>query len=157
MLKRFATFFASIARESAGTSLIETAIILPTILMLLAGVSDLAMGFSAKLRTQQAAARTIEYATTAGLERLSVDELRNEAATAANVPSDQVTVLRWLECSGAKQAIFDSSCEAGQEIARYVSIRIADAYEPILGPLLPKNIAVDGSIEFVGFSSVRLQ
>jgi hypothetical protein len=148
---------ARLARDARGTSVIETAFIAPVILMLLAGVSDFAMGFSLKLRTQQAAARTIEYATTAGLERLSFSDLRNEAVLAADVPPNQVEVLRWLECNGSTQPLFDGGCQSGEEIGRYVAVRISNSYRPVLGPLLPSSIADEGAIAFVGYSTVRLQ
>ena len=150
-------FLSKLARDSRGTSVLETALVVPLVMMLLAGISDLAMGFSLKLRTQQAAARTVEFATTAGLERLSLDQLRKEAADAASVPAGQVTVTRWLECNGAKQSLFDGACETGQEMARYVSIQVDNTYEPVLGALLPESIADDGAITFIGFSTVRLQ
>jgi len=143
--------------DRGGASTIEAALILPLFLALLAGMSDFAMSFAVKLRTQQAAARTVEYATSAGLERLSFDDLRTEAATAAKVPTGQVTVVRWLECGGVRQTLFDGSCESGQEVARYVSIRIANSYEPVLKPFLPDTVARDGLMRFEGFSSVRLQ
>jgi hypothetical protein len=156
-ITRMKAFLGRLAGDRRATSTIEMALVLPSLVLLLAGMSDFAMGFSLKLHTQQAAARTIEYATSAGLEQLSFDDLRSEAAMAAHVPTDQVTVLRWLECNGARQTLFDGSCESGQEIARYVSIRISNSYEPVLGALLPESVVGDGTIGFVGFSTVRLQ
>ncbi len=104
-----------------GVSLVETALVLPIIMMLLAGLIDFAMAFSAKLNTQQAAARTMEYATSVGLERVTFEELRTEAAQAAKVPESQVEINRWLECNQARQSSFDGGCEEGQEIARHVN------------------------------------
>lgn len=157
MPRKLASFLGRLAHDRRGTSVVETALIAPVILMLLAGVSDFAMGFSLKLRTQQAAVRTIEYATTAGLERVSFSDLRNEAASAAKVPLAQVEVVRWLECNGTTQPLFDGGCESGQEIGRYVAVRISNSYRPVLGPLLPAAIAEQGAVAFSGYSTVRLQ
>jgi Flp pilus assembly protein TadG len=156
MRKNAGRFLTRIARDRRGVSIIETALIAPVIIMLLAGSVDLAMGFSFKLKTQQAAARSIEYATTRGLENLSEQQLQDEAAAAAKVPSNQVDVNIWLECDGvAPETGVD--CTDEQSLARYVSVRIENSYEPLLGPLLPASIAKGGAIEFFGFSSARLQ
>jgi hypothetical protein len=144
-------------RDARGASIVETAVFLPTLLMLMAGASDLAMGVSKKMKTQQAADRAMEYATVAGLEKLSTADIQAEAATAANVATSNVTVTKWLECDGTTQASFDLGCSEGQIIGRYVSIRISNSYTPILAPLLPASIARRGAITFQGFSSLRLQ
>jgi hypothetical protein len=130
---------------------------MPTLLMLMAGASDLGMGYHTKLQTQQAAARSIELATVGGIEKLSVSDIETEAASAAKVKADKVTVRRWLECNGVTQTLFESSCADGELAARYVSVRIQNSYSPILGPLLPVSLAPDGKIPFEGFSSLRLQ
>lgn len=146
-----------VRRDNAGVSLIETALVLPIIMMLLAGLVDFAMAFSAKLNTQQAAARTIEYATSVGLERLTFEDLRREAATAAKVPENQVVINRWLDCGQVRQSSFDGACDEGQDIARHVSVRISNSYRPTLGSFLPESVAPDGAMHFEGFSKVRLQ
>jgi len=148
---------AHLARDQRGSSVVETAIIMPTLLMLMSGASDLAMGFWTKLQTQQATARSIELANVGGLEKLSPDDLKAEAAAAAKVPAGNVTVQRWLECDGATQPLFEGTCAEGQVVGRYVSVRITNSYKPILGALLPAKVAPGGKIEFQGFSSLRLQ
>jgi Flp pilus assembly pilin Flp len=145
-----------ISRDPSGVSIIETALIAPVIILLLAGTVDLAMAFSLKLKTQQAAARSIEYATVGGLENLSTQQLQAEAATAAEVPSNKVNVNIWLECDGVAPET-GADCNDGESLARYVSVRIENSYEPLLGPLLPASIAERGAIGFFGFSSARLQ
>jgi hypothetical protein len=155
MLARSRNLILRLWRESHGTSIVEAALFLPILLMLMAGASDLALGVAAKMKTQQAADRAMEYATVGGLEKLSTTDIQSEAATAANVATANVTVTKWLECDGATQALFDAGCADGQIVGRYVSVRISNSYTPILAPLLPANIR--GAIAFQGFSSLRLQ
>lgn len=157
MFPRSLETLARLWRDTGGTSIVETAVFVPTLLMLMAGSSDMAMGLWTKMKTQQAADRAIEYATVAGLEKLSTDDIKSEAASAAGVATSNVTVAKWLECNGATQANFDSGCADGQIVGRYVSVRIRKSYQPILGPLLPARIAQGGAIAFQGFSSLRLQ
>jgi Flp pilus assembly protein TadG len=151
------TFLAALGRDEHGGSLVEAAIIMPTLLMLMSGASDFAMGYWTRMQTQQATARAVELASVGGLENLSVDDLKAEGAAAAKVPASSVTVIRWLECDGVTQSLFEGSCAEGQVVGRYVSVRIDNSYKPILGPLLPVKLAADGRIHFQGFSSLRLQ
>lgn len=156
-IRRCARIAGGIAQDSSGVSVLETAILAPTLLILLAGSCDLAMAFSVKLKTQQAAARAVEYATNTELDSVAASDLQTQAATAAGVPTNAVTVQRWLECNGVAQSSYDGSCNSGEEVARYVSVKVANSYKPIMGALLPTNARLRSLISFTGYSSVRLQ
>jgi len=138
----------------AGISSVETALVLPMLAVMVAGMSDVAMGVSAKLKLQQAAARTTEMATAAGVDSTAFDGLQGEAATSAGVPTANVTVDKWLECAGVRQANFDDSCSSGQQVARFVAISISSSYRPMF-PLL--GAANANGIALNGYSSVRVQ
>jgi len=151
------SFLHALGSDERGGSVVEAALVMPVLLVLMGGASDLAMGFWSKMQTQQATVSSVELANVGGLERLSVDDLKAEAAAAAKVPSDNVTIARWLECDGVTQTLFEGSCAEGQVVGRYVSVRIDNSYRPLLGRLLPVELASDGRIHFHGFSSLRLQ
>jgi hypothetical protein len=140
--------------DTSGISVIETAIVIPILAMLVAGISDVAMGFSAKLKFQQAAARSIEMATASGLNGAAFQTLQAEAATAAGVPQAQVTLDKWLECAGVRQISFDGACVSGQQVARFVSISINGAYSPMFPLMQGLN---SGAIPLAGYSAVRVQ
>jgi Flp pilus assembly protein TadG len=140
--------------DRRGMSMIETAVVIPALAMMLAGVSDVAMGYSAKLKIQQAANRTVEMATAAGTNGPAFALLQSEAATAAAVPSGQVTVDKWLECASVRQGAFDGACASGQQVARYVSITIDGSYRPKF-PLM--QYLSGTSMALRGYSAVRLQ
>lgn len=141
-----------------GTSLIETALVVPMLAVLVAGLSDTAMGFSKKLKVQQAAARTTEMATAAGLNGAAFQTLQAEAASAAAVPTGQVTLDKWLECGGARQSSFDGTCATGTLPARFVSITISDSYVPMFSAVLSgMRRSSNGKITLSGYSEVRVQ
>lgn len=147
---------ATLLKDSRGTSVLETALIVPTLAMFVMGGSDLAMGFSEKLRMQQAAARAIEMATAGGLDSDAFDELKKEAAAAAGVSEANVTLDKWLECDGVRQTSFDGTCtSSGAQTARFVSISIAGTYTPMFSFLVPDKD--NGTISISGYSSVRFQ
>ncbi len=150
-------FAERILINTMGTSVVELALIFPIFLLIMAGFSDFASAFTVKLQTQQAAARTMELATTAGIEAVSLDRLRAEAASGAKVSVSNVTAEQWLECAGTKQPSFEGSCAPGEETARFVSVRISNDYRPKFGRILPQKVAPNGSITFTGYSNVRMQ
>jgi Flp pilus assembly protein TadG len=140
-------------KDSRGTSVLETALIVPTLAMFVMGGSDLAMGFSEKIRMQQAAARAIEMATAGNY---ASGDLQTEATAAAGVPAEDVTVDRWLECDGVRQTSFDDTCTtSGAQVARFVSISISGSYTPMFSFLVPDSD--NGSISISGYSAVRVQ
>ena len=128
MLAAFHHGVRRLLRDEAGASLVELSLILPILVMLACGASDLALGYARKLALQQAAARTMEFAFVAGNNNSNLTTtLTAEAATAAGVPSNQVTVDLWLECAGVRQSTYTGSC-TGSAPARFVSVTINDNY-----------------------------
>lgn len=140
-----------------GSSVIETALVLPTLLLLFAGLIDFGTGFSEQLKTQQAAVRTVELAMVSGADAVSIDTLKAEAAAAANVPVAQVTADAWLECNGTRMSDISAACTTGQQSAVWASVQINNSYRPLLGALLPARLLTNGQIPLVGAAKVRQQ
>lgn len=144
--------------DRKGTSVMETAIVVPALAILVMGASDLAMGFSEKLKLQQAAARTVEMATAGGLNSAAFQNLQAEGASAAGVPTESVTLDTWLECNSVRQSSFDGTCGDGEQVARFVSIDISGSYAPMFSFLVPQSRTTDnGGFALNGYSSVRVQ
>jgi Flp pilus assembly protein TadG len=143
-------------RDARGVSTVELALITPILMVILAGSVDVARLISTKLRLQQAAERTAEMASAGKVGSSAFTSLQTEAATAANVPTTQVTVTYWLECDGTKQTSFDGTCTSGQQVGRFASVSIAGSYTPSFSWLL--HAAGGGSsIAVSGSASVRVQ
>ena len=144
-----------IARDRRGAAAMEAALVLPMLTIALLAVFDIAMGFSAKLKLVQAAARTAELATAPATVGSNYGYLVTEAASASGQPASNVTVATWLECGGTRQALMTDICGAGQQIARYVSITIRGTYRSSFGFgamfRTPNGVAIRGS------ATVRLQ
>jgi len=143
-------------RDLRATSTVELALIVPILMVVLAGSVDVARLISTKLRLQQAAERTAEMASAGSIASAAFTSLQSEAATAANVPTSQVTVTYWLECDGTKQTSFDGTCTSGQQVGRFASISISSSYTPSFSWLLHATGA-SGSIPLSSSASVRVQ
>lgn len=138
-------------RDTRGTSVIETALIVPILALLFGGGTDVALGFAQKLRDQQAADRAVQFAINAGLSVATQAIIQAEAAASAGVPSANVTVTFWLECNGAVQPNFNGTCAAGSP-ARFVSVTVADSYTSQITRFLSIS-----PIPLQGFAEGRVQ
>ena len=116
-------------RDQKGVTIVEFAFVAPLLVLFLLGIVDGARAVSAKLTIDQAASRAIEKIAV-GTVQTDYTFAQTEAATAAGVPTTQVTVTSWLECDGTRQANFTDSCTAGQQTARYVKIAITKSFVP---------------------------
>jgi TadE-like protein len=147
-----------LAGDARGASMIELGLFAPILAMMVMGISDVAMGYSRKLTLEQAAYRVLERVAV-GSVQTDYDNLRAEAAAAADVPEDAVTIDSWLECDRVRQADFNAICPDGQMISRYVEIRIAGSYRPSFGagPLAKRYGGVDGNVPITVSTALRVQ
>lgn len=152
---------AKLLHDERGSSLIEMALAAPFLAALLIGMVDLSNGYSAKLQLEQAAQRTIEKIAQQKTVVTDYTEHKLEAAAAAEVTVDAVTITNWLECSSDgttwRQTTFDGTCETGEiYYARYVEVDITKAYTPLFGTKYAGANA-DGTYTLRGIAGVRIQ
>ena len=153
--------FASLLRNERGSSLIEMALAAPFLAALLIGMVDLSRGYSSKLQLEQAAQRTIEKIMQQKAVVNDYTQHKAEAAAAAGVSVDAVTITNWLECSTDGQTwrstTFDGTCETGEiYYARYVEVDIVKTYYPLFGTTFAGANA-DGTYTLRGIAGVRVQ
>ena len=149
---------ASLLADESGASLIEFALVLPILAMMVMGISDVAMGFSRKLAVEAAAYRTLEKVAVRSSDT-DMSTLAAEAATAAGVEEEDVTIDIWLECERARQTDVTGVCPEGEETARYVSVEIEASYTPRFdyGPLADVFGGRDGVVPTGAIAAVRMQ
>jgi hypothetical protein len=123
---------------------------------MLMGVTDLAMGYSTKLRVEGAIYRALEKVAVGSFQADYETYLKAEAATAAGVPTSAVAVDSWLECDRARQADFAGACAEGQATSRYVKVTITTSYTPRFsyGPLVRST---NGTVPIEANASLRIQ
>ena len=150
---------AGLRADERGASLVEFALFIPILAMMVMGISDFAMGYSAKLRVEAAAYRSLEKAAM-GTATQDFSYMRTEAANsdgAGGIETSEVTVDTWLECNRVRStAGFNSTCAEGQDTARYVSVTVTDTYTPSFnyGPLLGNS---SGVVPLSATAALRLQ
>jgi Flp pilus assembly protein TadG len=151
-------------RDERGLTIVELGLVAPFLGLLLAGCIDLGRGLSERYALQQAAHRTIELANTMALtankdsSEIDFGPLKAQAATAAGVSADAVTLTRWVECDGVVKTNPNLVCPAGEKVARYIQLEIQGTYVPMLKlahvyPLTDANGEVSMTVE----AAVRIQ
>ncbi|HEU0098300.1 MAG TPA: TadE/TadG family type IV pilus assembly protein [Allosphingosinicella sp.] len=127
--------FSRLALDERGTSLIEFGFLAPFLALLTMGVIDLSRGIAERFELQQAVSRSLELVQArpavagADEDEVNYDFVVEEAMDAADVEEDQVSLTRWLECDGVDKGDVNGKCEAGQDTARYLRVRIEKDFE----------------------------
>ncbi|SDF83325.1 TadE/TadG family type IV pilus assembly protein [Terriglobus roseus] len=125
---------ASLAQRQDGNSLIETALVLPVLLLLLAGAVDIGRGFRAAMIVN-AAARTgtaygIHYPTDVAGMKLAA---QTDASTLITV---KPVATYGCECSDGTSAIASCSseptCSSSMNSVYYVELDTSSTYTPLL-------------------------
>ena len=153
-----------LVRDERGSSIIEMALMAPILASLVVGMTDISRGYSAKLKLEQEAQRSIEKAMNGEKEAALFETLLAEATDAAGVEEDAVEIKYWLECDGVNQNTSPSTMEADygkvcaddETYARYVNVRIEKNFMPMFNTnWLGSN--PDGSFTLVGEAGIRVQ
>lgn len=142
--------------DRRGTSLIELSFIIPMLLLLGCGATDLGLCYAQGLKLQQAAARTMELAIASGFKSSMTSVLQADGAAAAGVPSGNVTVDLWLECDGVRQTDYNGACP-GSSPSRFASVTITDTYNWMFEQIVPSWNNQPYSVPLRGYAVVRIQ
>ena len=142
--------------DERGSSVIEMGLIAPFLAAMLIGMVDLSRAYSAKLSVVQAAQRTVEKIQVSSYSPSDNTTLQEEAATAAGVPTGNVTVTSWLQCNNSStQLSFTSSCNGNEPFARYVRIQISKSYTPLFRVKWDRTTS--GTWTVSGRAGIRIQ
>lgn len=147
-----------ILSDQSGTSAVELALTVPVLAMLTFVAADVAMAFKTKIKLQTAAERTAEMASSGGLNSTAYQNLASDAASAAGVSANNVSVTSTLLCDGTVQSSTTAVCTTGQQMKRYVAITVTGSYTPMFAGLARGGSWSSGqAIALTGSASVRLQ
>jgi Flp pilus assembly pilin Flp len=151
------TRLRSLRRDRRGAAAMEMVLITPIVAGLLYGAMDFSKAWMMRLNLEQAAQGGVEAALAQRGVQTSYNYALAEAIAAYGQPTTSATIDNWLECGGVRQGSLTANC-AGEQRARYVSIRLAAEYVPAFG----WGVFFNGSTANNGFivagdATVRLQ
>lgn len=159
MSQRLRLLAARLLRDEQGTSLIELGFTAPILAFLVVGVADISNAFGRKLALEQAAQRAIEKIMQTTVTKTVDETIVDEAAVAADVPVENVTLEYWLECNDAGTSVvmddYDDECDlsGGEFEQRYIVLSITDKYDPIF-PAAP-GLNADGTYHLSATAGIR--
>jgi len=153
--------FRRLIKDRKGLGTIELALVLPGLLLMLLGMTDMSRFISARIDVEQAAQRTTDYALAKRPSSDNATYLRNEAASAAGVSTNNVTAQIFLECDGVRQSNLNDTCPSGHTPERFVSISINRQVQTLfdwqaLASVFGANVMAS-NITVTGNSLVRFQ
>ena len=124
---------SSLAGDERGATIVEFGFLTPVLALFVMGIIDLSRGLSERFTLQQAVNRSLELVQAQPVVadedgELDFSFVKAEAMRSADVPEDQVEVDDWLECDGEEKDP-DETCDAGEDTARYLRVRITDNFE----------------------------
>jgi len=149
--------FARLARDDRGASIIELALVAPVLASLLIGMVDLSRAYSYKLKLEQAAQRAIEKVQAYQTSTSTYTTLQSEAAAAAGVPTNKVTIDYWLECDGTRASNYESVCTGSQTYARWVTVSVEGTFTPMFRSKYYPRANSDGTFTITGKTGMRTQ
>ena len=149
-----------LAREDRGASVIELALVMPFFGSMIIGVADISRAYSAKLKLEQAAYRSIEKVqqyrdTSSTFSTISAEA--TTAATAAGFTSPTVTVDYFLECDGTRQATYNVTCTGTTTPNRWIQVDIAGTFTPMFASSKWPGSNADGTYTLHGRAGLRTQ
>lgn len=159
MIRRLRSLF----RDCSGTSLIEMALLAPVFASFLVGMVDLSRAYSFKLGLQQVVQRSVEKVQQYQESTSTFSTMQNEVVTAGHaagypdITAADVTLDFWLECDGVRQADYESSCSAGQNYARYVSVAVQSRFTPLFQSSYFPGANADGTYTINSEAGMRTQ
>jgi Flp pilus assembly pilin Flp len=149
--------FVRLARDDRGASIIELALVAPVLASLLIGMVDLSRAYSYKLKLEQAAQRAIEKVQAYQTSTSTYTTLQSEAAAAAGVPTNKVTIDYWLECDGTRVSNYESVCAGSQTYARWVTVSVEGTFTPMFRSKYYPRANSDGTFTITGKTGMRTQ
>ncbi|MXO48514.1 pilus assembly protein [Erythrobacter vulgaris] len=116
-----------------GSMVIETAIVLPVLIMLCLGGFEVSRLVSRNNELQIAVAEAGSIVLASLPEEQSdIDKLEEIIETSTGLPPDKVTLAKKYRCNSDASLVVDiTTCPTGAVISEFVEIEIADWYTPI--------------------------
>lgn len=140
--------------DSRGVAAIEFAMIVPVLLFMMVGVTDLGMGLYADMQVQNAAQAGAQYAIAHGYTASSISTAVTSATSFSGI-TVSAGPTKFCGCpssTGVTTATCSSTCDNGTSAGTYVTVSASGTYTTLLPyPLIPTTYT------FVHPSTVRIQ
>ncbi|HUI40904.1 MAG TPA: TadE/TadG family type IV pilus assembly protein [Terriglobia bacterium] len=135
-------------RQEAGQALLETALLIPALLMILVGVIELGRLAYFSIETSNAAHAGAQYGAQSATSAVDNSGMQQAALSdGADVPGLSATASSFCTCSGGTGTVTCalSSCTAPARLVQWVKVSTSATEAPLLHyPGLPSSFALTG-------------
>ena len=145
--------FHRLRRDSQGSATVELGLVLPVLATFVMGAADVSMAIGRKLVVEQAAQRSVELIMQTTTDTTVEANIKAEAAAAAGISQDNITVAYVLECNGTVTS-YSLDCSSGETEVRYITVTVVDEYDPLFLSVFPITNA-NGKIDIVAQTGIR--
>ncbi len=132
-------------REQLGSSLMETAVVLPLLVLLLVGSVDYGRGFYTAIEVSSAAESAAMYGTTNPTDVAGIASMAK--LDAKDIATLNVTASYGCECADGSGAVVSclTAVVCSDNAIRYVDVSTSTLYTPIIPyPLIPSSFTLSG-------------
>lgn len=146
-LRRRGYFASRGAASEQGGALIETALVLPILLLLLTGATEFAMAAYGAIEVTNAANAGADYGAASAIAAQDTAGIQMAAENdATNVPLAPATVSRRYMCSiGSATSLTPPACPGGEAVETILTVVTTARYSPpIHWPGLPSTFTLTG-------------
>ncbi|PHZ83546.1 TadE/TadG family type IV pilus assembly protein [Paremcibacter congregatus] len=123
------TFFLKLRASTAGSSLVELAMIMPILLLILVGTLDMGSMFMRKMELSNAAKAGIQYAMVRKPVQGDLTNIRNAVRSSLGTsmtPGTEVAVELYCICNNVKQ-LCTTDC-TDENVSAFVNIEVKEDY-----------------------------
>lgn len=133
MIVALADRIRQVLRNQCGAMAIETAFILPILIVMSLGGFETSRIISRQFELQSVAgeAEVIALAAASGATT-DVTKLKNILKASADLEDDQISITRFYRCNANTNTVASAeSCNEDDVVTDYIRLRISDSYTPI--------------------------
>lgn len=120
-----------LVRADGGTATLELALVLPILASLLIGVVDITTAFNRKLVMEQAVQRAIERVMQTTTTQTVEANIKAEAAAAAGIPIENVTVVYTQTCNGVSTPTTQDCPNVNDTQVLYTNVSAWTSFTPM--------------------------
>lgn len=133
MMLRLASLFARLRDDRAGSVVVETAIVIPVLVVLALGTFDVSR-MIARQSEMQAGSTDVQGIVLAVANGTStnVGTIKQVLMSSLSLSTDEVTVTKVYRCnSNTSLVTAASSCSSNAIVSTYVQVTLTESYEPV--------------------------
>lgn len=134
MIARLASRLAQLRGDTAGSVVIETAIVAPVLVVLGLGAFDISrmIARQSELQAGSTDVEGIVLAVAGTATTTNVSTIKSVLMNSLSLSADKVTVVKMYRCSVQNDLVAsNSSCGSTDVLSTYVQVTLTDSYNPM--------------------------